>query len=1136
MRNRAEDQADPGETVEIVPTASGAATAIVTEDPEQATQQAFSQYLTNQLDQRTDADVGPDNVEIQQTEDGGFSADLTEEFRRERAQSNLEDELEDQFRTNLQPGEDFTIQKTDDGFKATLTDEFQRQQAESELQERLEQEFQQDLNPGEDFEVRETEDGYQVNLTDEFQQRRAQSALETNLEDQLNRDLEIGDDFQVQQTDEGFRAELTDDFRRQRARSELETNLETELDENLQPGEDFEVRETEDGFEASLTEEFRRERAAEQLDDQVGAFNVTSDDVVQTTRDGETVYTLSDSAQQTAQLRAGASLIGGVPGLSREDVADIGIGSSSDETDEPEETTVPEPDNPQSVLTSGGITPGATGAGQRADELLGQTDDRIDQAAGEVVGGAIEAGIEALDLDGDSPQTAVTDSNNPQSVLSSGGITPGATSAGQRAAEIGGDIADASAEAGETVQEDFVDPTADAFGDLASVGANALQAADATVSANRRAASVGGTGVRQRNEAEINEVTAEQQATIDAAIEDFEAARADVSSDEDTVSGAAETATEKAVEGIGSNLALLAGGADRVRSVGDTTGAAAQYTADELQDDGLAGGTSDAATAGATAAGARLAQTATQAVENPIRTGGQLIGSAVVMGGAAKLSSSAGLGTRAAIQPGEELIGYAGNKVLPGRAGSTLFPDNEPLLMSEESAIRGVRSGARRARNRAQRTRELLSGDTELTPSPRQQALIEAGRPTGGTGVLETSEIDDAVPTDTASTETAGTSPEFEADESTVAGAQSEPLGGDPVRTLDVTETSADVRGDRVVQAGETRTETPAAEEGTTQTLGDGRATSEPADAPLQSEIEEAGGVRAYLRGEERTSPAIQTEELPGRLNELVESERGQATLSSPVETRQETEQPDPSEVQDFRNIRDDALELRRQAEGTFEGDFDPVGEVETRRRQAETPRTETETASETAGRRTETLRVQAQSPTVGADARTEPFAGAQPLQGTQPTQTPGVRTTVGPDTQQRPGVDTGVDTVLETDQRFDTETATDVFTDTFADTEVESETEVVTRLDTEVDSETELYQETEVETETEAEQELEFELEFESEQEQELEGFFEEGNSESNNEFAAAFDDATFDTSFAEAEDLLGFDGSGDAFSGDSL
>jgi hypothetical protein len=98
---------------------------------------------------------------------------------------------------------------------------------------------------------------------------------------------------------------------------------------------------------------------------------------------------------------------------------------------------------------------------------------------------------------------------------------------------------------------------------------------------------------------------------------------------------------------------------------------------------------------GAIAAGEALEE---QVTERPVETVGAAATSVALSGGgflaAARLGGRAGLAARAAVQPGEELIGQVGGRgtraIAGERAADTLFPNNEPILFSEEAAIRGV--------------------------------------------------------------------------------------------------------------------------------------------------------------------------------------------------------------------------------------------------------------------------------------------------------------------------------------------------------------------------------------------------------------------------------------------------------------
>lgn len=98
-----------------------------------------------------------------------------------------------------------------------------------------------------------------------------------------------------------------------------------------------------------------------------------------------------------------------------------------------------------------------------------------------------------------------------------------------------------------------------------------------------------------------------------------------------------------------------------------------------------------------------------QAIENPWMTGGLLVGSlgasSSIMSAAGKVSPRAGLASRALIQPGEEALGYGGygltRRVAGYRTAERLFPNQEPLIFSEEAAIRGARAAAGKTKRAA---------------------------------------------------------------------------------------------------------------------------------------------------------------------------------------------------------------------------------------------------------------------------------------------------------------------------------------------------------------------------------------------------------------------------------------------------
>lgn len=118
-----------------------------------------------------------------------------------------------------------------------------------------------------------------------------------------------------------------------------------------------------------------------------------------------------------------------------------------------------------------------------------------------------------------------------------------------------------------------------------------------------------------------------------------------------------------------------------------------------------------------------------QATENPANTAGLLTGGLVGSYGAFRAARAVGprtsAATRAAIQPGEEALGTAGygvTKALRGtKAAERAFPGKEPLIFSEEAALRAGRGAANRLGEASptRASRRLVSGARERTPSAR---------------------------------------------------------------------------------------------------------------------------------------------------------------------------------------------------------------------------------------------------------------------------------------------------------------------------------------------------------------------------------------------------------------------------------
>jgi len=331
------------------------------------------------------------------------------------------------------------------------------------------------------------------------------------------------------------------------------------------------------------------------------------------------------------------------------------------------------------------------------------------------------------------------------------------------------------------------------------------------------------------------------------------------------------------------------------------------------------------------------AQTVAAARQNPILTAGTLIGSTAVMGGAGAISNRANLASRAAIQPGEELLGFGGNRALralPGdrttAAARRLFPDNEPLIFSEEAAIAtGQRIGG------------AIRGlpDRDFSLSPRQTDAVDAvrdaqlapdasvDRPQVSTSVLEPETAGTEIETETETeTETGAgtrtTTEEFDVPTSALVAEGATDVdprlldieGGPTTPTLEVeTETDRSPTGGEAgeIEAGGAPfagseplgsgganefgapVDVPGTEVETETTATTGETGGDP---PLLDEIQETetlpGGAPA---GEAPSGPTIpQTEvddvldQVPDNVRDLVSDERGRASLADPL-TRSET-------------------------------------------------------------------------------------------------------------------------------------------------------------------------------------------------------------------------------------------------------
>jgi hypothetical protein len=150
-----------------------------------------------------------------------------------------------------------------------------------------------------------------------------------------------------------------------------------------------------------------------------------------------------------------------------------------------------------------------------------------------------------------------------------------------------------------------------------------------------------------------------------------------------------------------------------VRDAGGERRARGTFLADDA-----AGESYEYVTGLGTAGGEAVAGYAGRVASDPVGEGAQaagaLAGSAAVMSGAASVSSRAGLASRAAIQPVEEAAGYGGYYATRAARGASTaqryFPDKEPLLFSEEAAVRAGRAVYDRASRAGAAARETARG------------------------------------------------------------------------------------------------------------------------------------------------------------------------------------------------------------------------------------------------------------------------------------------------------------------------------------------------------------------------------------------------------------------------------------------
>jgi len=491
---------------------------------------------------------------------------------------------------------------------------------------------------------------------------------------------------------------------------------------------------------------------------------------------------------------------------------------------------------------------------------------------------------------------------------------------------------------------------------------------------------------------------------------------------------------EAGLRGVGETAPLALSAPTTVATAADVGVDAAQFTGAEVASDGPIEGGIDAGQAGAKAGGAFVAQSAQAAAERPAFTAGTLVGTAGTIGAASRLSGPAGRATASAIQPLEEAASAGLTRAFPGVASR--FPNNR--IDNEEIVIRGAQRVGSGVRSTAQTTRDLVRGDIELDPSPRQQSLIDEGRPRSAT--------------------------ETETGEAPTSPVQSPIDNSPPPQTLDVN--AEDLPGEVVAQRDPTPAmeATPEAEQAETPPEPDGPAPVDDTALPLREDIEQAGGVRRFVRGEDSLGETILPEQIPDGLRDIAADERGQLTpaaRSRPTDPEVEADTDRPGELQE--QAFETSFRQRRGNEGTFDGVRDPLS--------SRTPGADT-------GARTGFERA------TEVETETETETGVRPETSTRPDERGDIRDSPGQRQPQRPATeplgaelpDVGERNVAGLDGQpvSEPELETETLTETEARVDTEFETAFETAFETEAETETETEFETALETETETEFETE--------------------------------------------------------------
>jgi hypothetical protein len=397
-----------------------------------------------------------------------------------------------------------------------------------------------------------------------------------------------------------------------------------------------------------------------------------------------------------------AAPVTGAPGELEQDIreplADVGSAALDVTAGAVDDTVDASADAVDAVLgPPGDIEQAIYSAG--SDVAAGAADvaDAAGDFASPVLDPAVAAGEEAIDAGTDVAQPVIGPAGNVEQDI------------GEAAADIGASATDEVADAVGQLESEL-QPVLGAPGDIeAGVGDVVFGVADAS----RDIADFTGENITDPIAGALGDIAAGTTGAV-------------TGEDDGAVASSVGSATESLTEGVGTGIEMLVAGPDTLVNLGTTAGSAAEYTANEISEEGFIGGAEESIDAATNTAVTVGAQALGNAQSKPLFTLGTLIGTAGTIGAASRVSSTLGRGTAVAIQPGEELATALGSRAL----GGTRLLDNSIMrgrLDNEEPALRAASAAGSRIRD-ADGVRDVFP-DVD-TPNVRVslEANPEAGR------------------------------------------------------------------------------------------------------------------------------------------------------------------------------------------------------------------------------------------------------------------------------------------------------------------------------------------------------------------------------------------------------------------------